>query len=114
MLDLPPQEVRCLAEVVYLEARGEKSEGQRAVAHVVINRSKKTGKPICTVIHLPNQFQVKFRKSYAGIAWSKAFSIAQNPGRDNTAGALYFRSVKLANNWGYRITTRIGQHNFYK
>ena len=35
-----------LTRVVYGEARGESDEGKKAVAWVVINRSKKSGKSI--------------------------------------------------------------------
>ena len=115
LMDLPPQQVFCIAQVIYAEARGEPVAGQRAVGHVVINRSKKTGKPACTIIKEPGQFQVRFKKSYKGKDWDKAYSIASNLGSDNTAGARYFKSRRLGSSWGkLRITTSIGGHNFYK
>jgi spore germination cell wall hydrolase CwlJ-like protein len=37
-----------LTKTVYGEARGESEEGRRAVAHVVVNRTKKTGNTVAT------------------------------------------------------------------
>jgi spore germination cell wall hydrolase CwlJ-like protein len=114
MLDLPPAQTHCLAQVIYLEARGESTLGQRAVAHVVINRSKKTGKPICAVIKQPGQFQVKFRSSYFGYAWDNAVKIARSPGIDITKGSLYFKSKSSRARWNLKHMTSIGNHSFYK
>src|SRR5215510_8181466 len=46
-------ESQCLAEVMYYEARGEVVEGQKAVAEVVLQRTRNRNFPhtICGVVH---------------------------------------------------------------
>lgn len=114
MLDLPPQEVVCVAQIVWHEARGESELGKRAVAHVLLNRAKKNKSLPCKEAHKASQFNIKFKKRYTGRAWQDAYRIALYPGKDVTGGALYFRSTKCKNSWSYKITTSIGHHNFYK
>lgn len=115
MLDLPPTQIVCIAQAVYHEARGESDLGKRAVAHVIINRSKKRGMTPCAIIRQPNQFQFKLKAKYSGKDWNRAYQVATYPGGDPTAGALYFRSGKIHGSWGrLRLTTAIGGHNFYK
>jgi len=59
-LDIAPTQVECLTEAIYHEARGEKYEGQAAVAQVVFNRvqysGSEWGKSICGVVYQPGQF----------------------------------------------------------
>ena len=45
-----------VADTIYLEARGEKSRGLRAVATVIYNRAKNTGKTFKAVCLQPFQF----------------------------------------------------------
>ena len=113
-VDLPPAQVYCLAEVIYLEARGEEKAGQRAVAHVVLNRSKKTKKTICQVVREPRQFQVNFRKSYVGKTWADVYKVASNPGIDPTGGATSFKTAYSRAKWNLKFLIQIGNHRFYK
>jgi hypothetical protein len=46
-----------LVRTVYGEARGEPSEGQRAVAAVALNRARATGQPLSSVVTAPGQFE---------------------------------------------------------
>lgn len=46
-----------LVRTVWGEARGEDPTGQLGVANVIINRSRKSGKPIGDVVLEPNQFE---------------------------------------------------------
>lgn len=115
MIDLPPVQVVCIAQAVYGEARGESDLGKRAVAHVILNRAKKRGITPCQVIREPGQFQFKYKTKYSGKTWKKCYTLALYPGGDPTGGATYFRVRKLGGTWGrLRITTSIGNHNFYK
>ena len=41
------QHVHCLANAIHHESRGEPEEGQKAVAAVIINRSRMTNKSVC-------------------------------------------------------------------
>jgi spore germination cell wall hydrolase CwlJ-like protein len=114
MLDLPPPQIVCLAQAIYHEARGESDLGKRGVAHVILNRSKKFHKTPCEVLRQPGQFQIKLKSKYSGKAWKDAYQIAYYAGRDPTGGAVFFRHKKLTGSWGHKITTSIGNHNFYK
>ena len=58
VIDAPPagvdeDELNCLAEAVYFEARGEGAYGQRAVAEVILNRRADPAFPdsVCGVVH---------------------------------------------------------------
>lgn len=57
---IDPQEVHCLAQNIYYEARGESLEGQIAVAEVTRNRVTKLPQdvflPYCAVVYEPHQF----------------------------------------------------------
>jgi len=110
MTDLPPQQVQCIAEVIYAEARGESIIGQRAVGHVILNRSRRNGRTPCQVIARPNQFH-RVRVNYASEAWRVAQRLARNLGEDITLGALYFNPGSVRR---YTYTVTIGNHRFYK
>ena len=115
MLDLPPPQVVCVAQAVYHEARGESDLGKRAVAHVILNRSKKFHKTPCEVLRQPGQFQIKLKRKYSGKAWRDAYQIAYYPGKDPTGHAIYFKNLKSTISWkGTKLTTVIGHHMFYK
>ena len=88
--------------------------GQRGVAHVILNRAKKSKTKPCVVLHAPGQFKIRFKKSYAGKAWDKAWQLANHPGLDPTGGALYFIHQRVTISWKARLTTIIGSHKFYK
>ena len=56
--ELDPKQHECLAMNIYHESRGERLEGQIAVAQVTINRMEHTKWPstICEVVYQPKQF----------------------------------------------------------
>ncbi len=114
MLDLPPPEIHCISQAIYHEARGEPKEGQKAVAHVILNRYKTLHKTPCQVLKQPNQFQIKLRKSYIGKVWADVYKIASNPGVDPTRGATSFKTTWSRAKWNLKFLVRIGSHNFYK
>lgn len=90
--------------MVWAEARGEPEKGQIAVAHVVLNRVRKSGRSICTVTNRPGQFTQK--------SFPKAFTV-NLLGKDPTGGATHFRT-KDSQMWlGLNKYVRIGGHTFY-
>lgn len=108
---LPPPQIHCMAQAIYAEAGGESFDGKRAVAHVIINRSNKQGKPPCIIIRQPGQFVAK---TGHGKNWTESLRAAQNPGADNTFGSLYFKTHSSKVKWNHKLTTKIGGHGFYK
>jgi spore germination cell wall hydrolase CwlJ-like protein len=125
--------VKCLADNLYHEARGEGKHGMIAIANVTINRVKhdKFGNDVCSVVYKPNAFswvnQLKPLQSMISIqdeqAYLEAKKIAhkalQGDLKDITGGATHYinkREVKNLPKWTreYKKTAKIGQHEFYK
>lgn len=127
------EQLHCLALTVYWEGKSESHQGQVAIAHVVLNRTRDPHFPktICGVVkqggHRPLlqcQFQWwcdgKSDKPTNAAQWDMAQKIARSetePGaRDPTGGALYFHNGAVKPDWA-RVRTRtaqIGQHTFYR
>lgn len=94
----------CINNTVYAEARGESKVGQEAVAHVILNRAKTTGKTPCGIVREAGQFKSK--------PAPKGFSVnLTNP--DPTRGATHFQIRNLSKWLGLRKYITIGQHTFY-
>lgn len=94
----------CLKDVVYAEARGESKLGQQAVAHVILNRARQTGKTPCTIVREAGQF--KSTKA------PKDFTVNIS-NRDPTNGATHFQVRNLSRWLGLRKYITIGNHTFY-
>ena len=118
-----PVSRQCLANVIYREARGESLEGQRAVAHVVLNRVKDPAFPdtICEVVRQPGQFARKRPgKAVESTSYERAKVVAGNAIRglsgDPTGGATYFTTRRVSNAWTRRmvVTELIGAHKFMR
>ncbi|NBN64365.1 cell wall hydrolase [Pannonibacter tanglangensis] len=128
-----PKELRCLAEAIYFEARGEIEEGQVAVGQVVLNRVKNPAYPdtICEVVyqnrHKRNRCQFSFAcdtipdRVSEGEAWTRAQRLA----RELVAGEQYLKMVDASTHyhatyvrprWAGQMSKRgkIGLHIFYK
>jgi spore germination cell wall hydrolase CwlJ-like protein len=125
--ELSDQEQDCLASAVYFEARGEKIEGQLAVAEVVLNRvaSKKYPDTICEVVEQPMQFS--FVNATGRIpeadrtskSWKKAVAIS-TIALDKLAievpeDVLWYHADYVAPSWGKRLDRqkKVGLHIFY-
>ena len=127
------REQRCLAEGIYFEARGEKLEGQAAVAQVILNRVRNPAYPntICGVVYQNDDWRNRCQFSFAcdGIRdrirsqshWQTARDIAMAV----TAGKIWLASVGAATHyhaiyvrpaWARTMEkkTRIGLHVFYR
>jgi hypothetical protein len=120
-------DLKCLAQAVYFEARGEPIEGQLAVAEVVINRARSDIYPdsYCDVVTQPAQFSfVRHGRIPAAdessAAWQRAEAIAeiaeQNLWRSKAADALYFHATYVRPRWARQKVelAQIDSHIFYR
>ena len=129
--DLNPQ-VKCLAEAIYFEARGEDLLGQAAVAEVILNRVDANQFPnsVCRVVadgaNRLNSCQFSYncdgkpeyindRKTYERIL--KLSNIVYRGSiRMLTDGATFYHSSRVKPGWAKKLerTSQIGKHLFYK
>ena len=120
-------DMKCLAQAVYFESRGEPLTGQLAVARVVINRAASGLYPrdYCSVVTQRKQFSfVRNGRIPAAdegsTAWRRAKAIAQIAHQDlwdSEAGdALYFHATYVSPSWARQKTqlARIDTHVFYR
>jgi len=119
--------MKCLAQAVYFEARGEPLDGQLAVAEVVINRATSGLYPTdyCSVITQRAQFSfvrngVIPQADETSQAWRRARAVAQiaqeNLWQTQAADALYFHATYVSPSWA-RQKARLAQidtHIFYR
>lgn len=130
--DMPVQEelsadMKCLAQAVYFESRGEPLAGQLAVAEVVINRSRSGYYPAdyCSVITQRAQFSFVRRgiipqADESSQAWRRAKAIAQiaqqNLWDSEAHEALYFHATYVHPTWARQKTqlAQIDTHIFYR
>ena len=134
--DMPkPQatsELKCLAEAIYFEARGEEIEGQYAVGEVIINRvlSKEFPNSICGVIsegvgRLNGcQFSYNCDGKLETISEKKIYErilklskiLLEPSARFLTDGATFYHSKLVSPSWSkkFKKTKEIGNHVFYK
>ena len=121
------RDMRCLAQAVYFEARGEPLDGQLAVAKVVINRAASGLYPsdYCSVVTQRKQFSF-VRNGHipqadeSSDAWRRAKAVAQIAHQDlwqSQAGdALYFHATYVRPGWASqkKQLARIDTHIFYR
>jgi len=120
---------RCLAQVMYWEARGEGRQGMVAVASVVLNRveDKRFPDSVCGVVYQggespPCQFSWwcdgKSDRPTNQKKWAEALSLADtimtDKPHDPTAGALFYHNTSIQDPWRRPLTARIGNHIFYR
>lgn len=124
--DLDPNEVACLAQNIYHEARGEDPVGQSAVAHVTLNRVNSPAYPdtVCGVVYQPRQFSWTAHaplKVSEPAAFENATMVAiitlQGWSSDPTDGAThYFDHKRVTPGWSrvFETTRVIGGHKFMR
>lgn len=112
-------EMQMLAQLVYSEARGEKYEGQVAVAAVAMNRlqSSKFPKTIKGVIFEPYAFTAVDDGQFWFTPNKKAYQAAWDAvrGWDPSNGALYYFNPDTATSswiWSRPQIKKIGKHIF--
>jgi spore germination cell wall hydrolase CwlJ-like protein len=137
-------EIKCMAQNIYNEARGEPMAGQLAVALVTINRVKSLNFPhsVCEVVFQKTR-DIKTGKWIAQFSWTRHYSTKKHHaphdlerweqamtiasyvlrgGRldnigDITQGSMYYHAAYIhPKTWKkyYVRTTKIGNHIFYK
>ena len=128
---LTDKQVRCLAENIYYESRGESLEGQVAVAKVTLNRlDEGWANTVCGVVKQRSQAGCQFAwvcngtGNPAGYLWNQAVGLAvvlinaPEAIEDPTNGATHFHATYI--NWqpGWQrvkdSVARIGNHVFYR
>lgn len=132
------QQIDCLAENIYHEARSEPKEGQVAVAFVTLNRVNSHHFPndICSVVTQKTkgtcQFswfcQDKEKSTFTNKTLTKTNNVLYNKIRklaiqvyanyevmnDPSQGALFYHADYVSPNWrNVEETTIIGRHIFY-
>ena len=128
-------DLQCLAENVYFEARGEPLAGQYAVAEVTLNRTHAANFPhtICAVVHEARWDPLRRRhvadfswtelgalSPEDGTAWRQARAVA-NAAYDELSpplvpDALYYHATSVRPDWARsrRAVATIGNHIFYR
>jgi spore germination cell wall hydrolase CwlJ-like protein len=117
-------DLKCLAENVYYESRGEPLVGQYAVAEVTMNRVASRAFPssVCEVVHSRGAFSWTHETDLAapyGYEWRRAQAVASSV-YDNVEaplvnGALFYHATHVSPAWAAtRIQVAlVGRHLFY-
>lgn len=123
----------CLTTAIYFEARGETAKGQRAVAEVIVSRTKQRGRPksVCGVVYEGSHRSTGCQFSFTcdGIAdvvrdraaWARAKRVAglvlSARGRKKISrGATHYHATWVRPYWASSMVkvARIGSHIFYR
>ncbi len=128
-------ESQCLAEAMYYEARGEGIDGQKAVAEVVLQRTRNRnyGNTVCSVVYEgiePGRLDCQFSFACDGsrdrpkeeTIWQETKLMAEKimTGQmklaDQTGQAVSYHSVDVTPFWSASMhrTAQIGNHIFYR
>lgn len=130
LMPQPVAEHACLATTVYLEARGESTNGQAAVAEVALRRRDRGhwGHTLCQVVTAPHQFATTTTPGSFPIAnldafheaWTIAGQSIQNwklpVGQRHilVPHADHFATLAVVPDWSLkRPSVTIGDHAFY-
>ena len=132
------RQLRCLAEGMYFEARGEPLRGQLAVGRVILNRVQSSSYPdtICDVVyqndHRHNRCQFSFacdgkpdvigeREVWSHVRGYAEWLLANGPESKeyqvlaSLAAATHYHADYVMPHWAkyFELTARIGRHIFY-
>ncbi len=120
------EELWCLAQNIYHEARGEKETGQLAVATVTLNRVQRGDYPatICEVVWQPRQFSwthVRIvHEPLESNSWNRSMNLAESAidGEvyEPVRNATHFHAKYVQPYWsiGLEPVSEVGQHLFYE
>jgi len=120
-------DLKCLAQAIYFEARGEPLAGQLAVARVIVNRTQAPNFPddYCSVVTQPAQFSFVRNGRIPEVsgnsgAWLRAKAIArvahQELWESEAKDALFFHASYVRPGWARTKLARatIDSHIFYR
>ncbi len=125
-------ELRCLAEAIYFEARGESLIGQYAVGEVIINRvlSENFPNSVCKVIsegstrrnacqfsyNCDGKLEIIIEKDIYKRILKLSRLLLEPSARVLTDGATFYHAKIVSPSWAKKFTktSEIGQHVFYK
>ncbi len=117
-------EERCLAIAVFYESKGESLTGQRAVAHVILNRvaSRRFPDSVCGVVTQRGQFSFvrggRLSEPRGGRQWETAKAVALAAVADAwnspVGEALFFHATRVSPRWGKTRVAIVGNHVFYR
>ena len=127
---LPDNDMECLTQAIYYEARNESEAGQTAVAEVVLNRSRHRAYPksVCQVVYQRNSRTCQFtftcdgsigRRAVNPVAWARAERIARDVYEGRSAqlpkNSVNYHANYVRPSWGARLARvrQIGAHIFY-
>jgi spore germination cell wall hydrolase CwlJ-like protein len=127
------EQEKCLAEVIYFEARNQPVRGQIAVAQVVLNRvfSSKYPRSVCGVVyqnahrHLHCQFTFACDGTTDLVRESHAMERAKKIAKESLDGLLWlpevgkathYHTYRVRPNWVHQMTKlqKLGAHIFYR
>ena len=111
----------CVAQAVYYESRGEPIAGQKAVADVVINRTRRPGfaSSPCGVVRQKGQFSNASRWRVPAASdplWRRAKAVATLAvgGLWSISDSItHFHASRIKPGWNARRIASIGHHVFY-
>ena len=114
-------EVKCLADNIYHEARGESFKGKLAVAIVTINRKNSGNYPstICRVVYQKYQFTWTNRPKKVTDYYQYVDALtAANMALENERilgefKATHYHNTTVSPKWGLKRVAKIGKHIFY-
>jgi spore germination cell wall hydrolase CwlJ-like protein len=122
------KELKCLADAIYFEARGEPERGRIAVAQVVLNRLKNPAYPN-TICGKRNRCQFSFacdgipERINNKAAWAEAQALAKRVMEDDrtlylddVGAATHYHATYVRPRWARHMTKKekIGRHIFYQ
>lgn len=114
------EQIKCLASVIWHEARGEKLEGQIAVAETVSSRisNPKYPKTICTVAFQPHQFSKLKVIKYDDNTFLVANRFLSGYYRPVVGEPTHYHAVWITPVWAKSRNmtrlARVGNHIFYR
>ena len=114
------KQTKCLASVVYHEARGEPLKGKIAVAQVVLNRKKSKWYPdtICKVAFQKAQFTGLKEIKYNDDTYKIAKQAIEGKFKGKIHGATHYHALEVNPKWAswdkLKRVSQIGNHIFYR
>jgi hypothetical protein len=118
------RDMECLARSVYWEAKGERLEGQLAVAEVILNRvdDGRFGRDVCAVVKAPGQFSFVRAGTIPAPVDAAAFAVArvialiavEQHWTPVVGEATHFHAARVRPGWRLTRVAQVGNHVFYR